>query len=90
MALCAVVLVSALLGIASWISSLTGGHERTTYWSKIFAGIAYCGLGLSGFLSLAYLDERQFLSGILSALFFLMGAWLLRTGMRLRSAASNS
>ena len=82
-----ITLVSAMLGLASWFSSLTGGHPRTHYWSKLFAGVAYIALGVDGVLASAFLTDNQLGSYLLAWAFLVMGCFVLRSGFRLRKQA---
>src|SRR5437868_13669835 len=85
--LMALVLVFALLGAGSSFSTLTGGHPRTAWWSKIFAGVAWLLLGLLGLLASPYLSGFQKTSTlILSILIGALGYFLLKVGIRLRRA----
>jgi len=76
--------VTALLGLASWGSSLTGGDEKTKYWSKLFAGVSYIALGLDGIVAHAFIDERRLLTYLLAWAFAIMGGFVFRSGWRLR------
>lgn len=84
-----VCLVSALLAISSFMSSVSGGAQRTTYWSKIFGGVAYLSLATMGLLATPYLPETSshLWPNVLSIAFGLIGGWLLATGLKLRRAS---
>ncbi len=82
-----ITLVSAMLALASWFSSLTGGHPRTRYWSKLFAGVAYIALGLDGILASSFLADNQFCSYLLAWVFLIMGGLVFRSGVLLRKQA---
>jgi hypothetical protein len=82
--LSAIALVTALLGLANWLSSLSGGDEKTMYLAKIFAGISYIALGLDGIVAHAFVDEGRLMTYLLGWGFMIMGGFVLRSGWRLR------
>jgi hypothetical protein len=89
--LMALTLGFALLGIATSFSTMTGGHARTAWWSKIFAGLAFLMLGLLGFISAPYLTGTQhYTTYALAFGIALLGSFLLRWGIGLRSRALKS
>lgn len=82
--LSAIALVAALLGLANWFSSLTGGEKKTLYMAKLFAGVSYIALGLDGIVAHAFIDERRLLTYVLGWGFVIMGGFVFRSGWRLR------
>lgn len=82
-----VTLVSALLGLACWFSSLTGGHPRTVHWAKLFAGVSYICLGLDGTLASSFVTDNRLITYLLSWAFLIMGGFVFRSGWRLRRKA---
>jgi hypothetical protein len=86
--LSAVTLVSGLLALSAWLANLTGGGDRkTSYSSKLFAGVAYVSLGLSGIVASAYVDENRLLTYLLSWAFLIMGGFVFRSGWRERRSS---
>jgi uncharacterized membrane protein YhaH (DUF805 family) len=89
--LMALTLVFALLGIATSFSTMTGGHRRTFWWSKIFAGLAFLMLGLLGFMSAPSLTGTQhYLTYVLAFGIATLGSILLRWGIGIRRRELNS
>jgi len=82
-----ITLVSALLGLASWLSSLTGGEAKTFYWAKLFAGVSYVCLGLDGILASTFVTDNRLMTYLLSWAFLIMGGFVFRSGWRLRKQA---
>jgi hypothetical protein len=86
--LSAVALVTAVLGLANWFSSLNGGEAKTVYLAKLFAGVSYIALGLAGIIAHAFVDERRLLTYLLGWGFAVMGGFVFRSGWRLRKEAT--
>ena len=81
-------LLFALLGIASFMASHSGGHPRNKYLSKIFGGTSYVLLALLGmFGSSIWVGQQLWLLGALSILFGAMGGLMVRQGLKERKAA---
>ncbi len=82
-------LIFALLAIAGFLSSHTGGSPKMKYWSKIHGGLAYITLSCAGLSSLMFLEGSRLVPGVLSFLFGIMGILILRSGLRLRKEMLN-
>src|SRR5690349_20757982 len=79
-----ITLITALLGLAAWMSSLTGGDAKTHHWAKLFAGISYIFLGLDGILASSFVTDNRMVTYLLSWAFLIMGGFVFRSGWRLR------
>ncbi len=82
--LSAITLITAMLGLAAWMSSLTGGHPRTHHWAKLFAGVSYICLGLDGIVASSFVPDNRLVTYLLSWAFLIMGGFVFRSGWRLR------
>ncbi|MDZ4833725.1 MAG: hypothetical protein SGJ27_08080 [Candidatus Melainabacteria bacterium] len=82
-----IALVTAMLGLATWGSSLTGGHPKTVCWAKLFAGVSWVAFGLDGILASAFISDNRLFTYLISWAFLLMGGFVFRSGWRLRKAA---
>ena len=82
--LSAIALITALLGLANWLSSLTGGSRKTVYVARLFAGVSNIAFGLDGIVAHAFIDERRLLTYVLGWGFVIMGIFVFRWGWRLR------
>ena len=82
-----VALLTALLAIATWLSSKSGGHPRTTYGWKLLGSVSYFALGADGLLATPYLSHGNVLNGALSLLFIAIGVFLLRSGLKMQRQA---
>lgn len=80
----AVTLFSAILGLANFLSFSTGGAKSTLYVAKLSGGVSYTCLGLAGSIACFFLEQNQIQTGILAALFFPLGLWMITSGLRLR------
>ena len=76
------------LSTATMLSSLTGGHPKTAYWSRIFGGLGFGFLAMSGLVATPYLDGvARFSTPLIAVAFMLYGAWLFILGVRARRCA---
>ena len=76
------------LSTATLLSSLTGGHPRTAYWSRIFGGLGFVFLAVSGAAATPYLENgARFTTPLLALAFMLYGGWLIVLGVRARRTA---
>ncbi|MBI4533697.1 MAG: hypothetical protein HY711_07090 [Candidatus Melainabacteria bacterium] len=76
------------MSTATLLSSLTGGHPRTVYWSRIFGGLGFVFFAVSGLLASPYLaGNARFTTPLLAAAFMVYGVWMLILGVRTRRTA---
>ena len=76
------------LGTATRLSSWTGGHKRTNYWSMIFTGLGFLSLAAAGLMSTPYLAGSMRIFTPLCALFLgAAGFFILRLGLGIRKAS---
>ena len=79
------------LGTAARLSSWTGGHKRTSYWSHIFSGIGFLLFAVSGFCATPYLEgSARWITPVAGVLMALLGVFLTRMGLFLRREALKS
>lgn len=73
------------LGSATLLSSVTGGHERTKYWTRIFSGLGFVFLAVSGYIAIPFLPGNSHVSTfIMASAFVLFGFWMIYLGLKIR------
>lgn len=73
------------LGTATRLSSWTGGHKRTHWWSLIFSGTGFICLSAAGLASSAFISGWT--TPLLAVFMALFGGWQLVLGLKTRRAA---
>ena len=76
------------LSTATFLSSRTGGHKRTAWWSQIFGGAGFIVFAANGLVSVPFLETgNAILTAVISVAFALLGRYLLTTGLKAKRQA---
>lgn len=80
----AIALFTALGGIIGFVIA-TGKNLKAAYLWRISGGISYLSLSAAGAVATGYLTEGRTSTAVLVVVFTLLGIWLLKSGLNLRS-----